>query len=377
MITRPQILSEIERGFRSFPIVSIFGPRQCGKTTIARFIAEREGARYFDLEDPRDEAALANPALVLEPLAGLVVLDEAQRRSDLFPLLRVLVDRPGNRARFLLLGSASPSLARNVSESLAGRTAYVEMEGFNQVEIGPDSWERLWLRGGCPPSLLAESAEGSWDWRAGFIRSFLERDIPQLGISVPSSTLRRFWTMCAHYNGQTWNAAELARSLACSEHTARRYLDILTGTFILRPLQPWFANVGKRLVKAPKVYFRDTGLLHSLLGLRGLEELWSHPKVGSSWEGFAISQILAVYREAEPYYYATHNGAELDLYLEHRGRKLGFEIKLSQAPTFTRSMAVALGDLELDALYVVYPGDRRYPIHEKAEALPLKCLTGG
>ncbi len=374
MVPRPEIIAAIERGFHSFPVVSLFGPRQCGKTTIARILAEKEGARFFDLEDPGDAAALNQPLLVLGNRGGFYVLDEVQNRPDLFPILRVLVDRPENSARFLLLGSASPAIIRNVSESLAGRCAFVEMEGFSQYEIGPENWERLWLRGGFPRSYLADTGEESGDWLTGFTRSFLERDIPQLGISVPAATLRRFWTMTAHYNGQTWNAAELARSMMCSEHSARRYLDILSGTYILRPLQPWFANVGKRLVKAPKVYFRDTGLLHSLLGIHSPEELWSHPKVGSSWEGFAISQILRAYRDAEPYFYATHNGAELDLYLEHGGRKIGFEVKLSQAPSFTRSMAVAMTDLGLDALYAVYPGDKRYRIHEKAEALPLKLL---
>ena len=344
---------------------------------MARRFFSEEGGSYFDLENPADSAALERPDLVLRELRGLVVLDEIQRLPSLFPLLRVLADREGRPARFLILGSASPSLVRGDSESLAGRTLFVDMEGFTLDETGEGEWKRLWLRGGFPPSFLAQSNTDSLEWRQSFVRTFLERDLPQLGVTVPSAAIRRFWTMTAHYNGRVWNKAELARALGSSEHTVSRYLDLLSGAFVARILPPWYENTGKRLVKAPKVYLRDTGLLHALLGLGTEEGLWSHPAVGASWEGFALSQIAAMLPGAELYFYATHGGAELDLVVLRSGKRWGVEMKLSQAPTFTRSMGVALADLGLERIYAIYPGTKRYAIHEKAEVLPLADLAPG
>jgi predicted AAA+ superfamily ATPase len=311
----------------------------------------------------------------LEPLRGLVVLDEVQRKPALFELLRVLADRRGTPARFLILGSASPDLVRGVSESLAGRVRFVDMGGFSLAEVGARNGERLWLRGGFPRAFLAPSEERSRAWRGDFIRSFLERDIPQLGISVPAAALRRFWVMVAHYHGQVWNAAEFARSLGSSEPTARRYLDLLAGAFVVRLLSPWHENVSKRQVKAPKVYVRDTGLLHALLGLGSRRDLLGHPKVGASWEGFVIEQILSEADPREAYFWATHSGAELDLLLFRKGARLGFEVKFTDAPRVTKSMQVAKSDLRLRRLYVVYPGPRSFRLGEGIEALSLHDLS--
>jgi hypothetical protein len=374
MLERPRLQASIREGFRIVPIVTLLGPRQCGKSTIARLLFAVEGGSYFDLENPADAAALERPDLVLRDLRGLIVIDEIQRMSSLFPLLRVLADRDGRPAHFLLLGSASPALVKGASETLAGRTVFVDMEGFTLDETGSGEWKRLWLRGGFPLSFLAESDEESLAWRRGFVRAFLERDVPQLGLSIPGAAIGRFWTMTAHYNGRIWNKAELARALGSSEHTVSRYLDLLAGAFVVRVLQPWYENTGKRLVKAPKVYLRDSGLLHCLLGLGTEEALWSHPAVGSSWEGLVLAQVAERLPDAKLYFYATHGGAELDLVVLRGGRRWGVEMKLSQAPIFTRSMGVALADLGLERIYTVYPGSRRYSIHEKAEALPLAEL---
>lgn len=375
MIDRPAARRRILDSFRVHPVTALLGPRQCGKTTLAREVAGGEPSTYFDLENPRDLVRLEQPLLALEHLEGLVVIDEFQRRPDLFNLLRVLVDRPGSQARFLVLGSASPDLVKGVSESLAGRVGFVDLSGFDLLELGSEFRDRLWLQGGFPRSFLASDLDASLAWREGFIRTFLERDLPQLGISTPSETMRRFWTMVAHYHGQTWNAAELARSLGASQSTARRYLEILSGAYVVRVLPPWFINTKKRQRKAPKVYIRDSGLLHALLGIPDLHELRGHPKLGASWEGFAIEQILARFPSRDAYYWATQTGAELDLLLFWKGKRVGFELKVSDAPRTTRSMRVVLEDLELDHLWVVYPGNESYPLDDRITVLPVGDLA--
>lgn len=371
IIPRPALQERIEQAFAIAPIVTLLGPRQCGKTTIARLIAHNTPSAFFDLEDPADEAALANPMLALADKRGLVIIDEVQRRPELFPVLRVLVDKPDNTARFLLLGSASPALVRGVSETLAGRTSFVDMQGFSLDEVGNEAWQQRWLRGGFPRSWLADSDASSFAWRKAFIRTFLELDVPQLGIRIPASALSRFWTMLAHYHGQVWNGSVLARSLGISDKTVRHYLEILEGTFLIRTLPPWYENLGKRLVKAPKVYIRDSGMLHALLGISDMDTLLSHPAAGASWEGYALETILDRLPEAQPYFYATHSGAELDLLLLYKNKRYGFEMKLNQAPTLTRSMKVALEDLRLDSLLVIYPGTKTYPLAEHIRAVPL------
>jgi len=359
-------------------VVAVIGPRQCGKTTLARVLAAAQpGTVYLDLEAPADQALLTNPSLYLGAQRGLVVLDEIQSRQEFFPLLRGLVDRPEAPARFLILGSASPDLRRHTSESLAGRVELIEMAPFDLGETGPATADRLWLRGGFPRAFLAASDADAWAWRESFTATFLQRDIPQLGIAIPAPTLRRFWAMLAHYHGQTLNTAELARAFGVSDKTARRYTDILEATYMVRQLPPWFANLAKRQVKAPKFYFRDTGLLHYLLGVADTDALWRHPKVGASWEGFALEQALRLLRPDEAYFWATQNGAELDLLVVRHGRRLGFEFKWTEAPATTRSMHVALRDLGLDRLWVVHPGPHRFPLHDRITALPLAELAAG
>lgn len=371
-VPRPHLQRRIEAAIRRSAVTLLLGPRQCGKTTLARRISALREATFFDLEDPQTPLRPERAMLVLQQLRGLVIIDEFQRQPQLFEALRVLADRRPLRARFLILGSASPDLVRGISESLAGRVAYVEMGGLRLDEVGAQRSDELWLRGGFPSSLLARSTAESYRWRLDFIRSFLERDIPQLGIRIPAAALRRFWTMVAHVHGHNWNAAELARSMAVKEDTVRRYLDILTGAFMIRQLPPWFENVGKRLVKAPKIYFRDSGVLHALLGLRTQRELLSHPKLGLSWEGFALEEIIqATGAERDAYFYKTHAGAELDLLLVRGGKRFGFECKHADAPQATRSMHVALKDLGLHRLWVVYPGASRYPLSERIEVVPL------
>ncbi len=374
LIPRPAVIAQITRALTIHPVAALLGPRQCGKTTIARMISEQQPSTYFDLENPVDARRLSAPLTVLEALSGLVIIDEVQRRPELLELLRVLVDRPHNPARFLLLGSASPQLVRGVSESLAGRIGFVDLSGFDLREVGVIQRDRLWLRGGFPRSFLAADDDISMAWRQDFIRTFLERDIPQLGITIPAETLRRFWTMVAHYHGQVWNAAEFARSLGTSEVTARRYLDILAGAYMVRILPPWFENISKRQVKSPKVYIRDSGILHGLLQLETLPELQSHPKLGASWEGFAIEQVIRLLDTRDAYFWATHGGAELDLLVHRRGKRYGFEIKYIDAPGTTRSMQVALHDLALERLWVIYPGAHEYALEARITALPLDAL---
>lgn len=374
LIPRPTVIAQIVRLLAIHPIVALLGPRQCGKTTVARMIGEQQSAIYFDLENPVDVRRLAAPLTVLEALTGLVVIDEVQRRPDLFELLRVLVDRPHNPARFLLLGSASPQLVRGVSESLAGRIGFVDLSGFDLTEVETAQRDRLWLRGGLPRSFLADDDSASLIWRQGFVRTFLERDIPQLGITIPAETLRRFWMMVAHYHGQIWNAAEFGRSLGASEATARRYLDILAGAYMVRVLPPWFENIAKRQIKSPKIYIRDSGMLHGLLQLGALSEVQSHPKLGASWEGFAIEQTIRLLDTRDAYFWATHSGAELDLVVHVGGKRYGFEIKYADAPGMSRSMQVAVHDLALDHLWVIYPGRHEYALDERVSALPLDAL---
>jgi hypothetical protein len=375
MIDRPAYLTKLTDAVRRSPVTALLGPRQCGKTTLARMFAADQPATYFDLESQPDQRRLQNPELMLGSLQGLAVLDEIQVMPELFNVLRVVVDRPNTPVRFLVLSSASPTIIKHVSETLAGRVEFIELAGFDLLEIGEGAVETLWLRGGFPRSFLAASEDDSLAWREGFIRTFLERDIPQLGITIPAAAMRRFWTMMAHYHGQTWNATELARSMGLSDKTVRSYLDILTGTFMVRQLQPWYENLGKRQVKAPKVYLRDAGLLHSLLGIPDRHSLLAHPRVGASWEGFAIEQVLQSVAPAEAFFWATHGGAELDLLFLQRGRRYAVEVKFSEAPTVTKSMRVALVDLRVEHLWVVYPGRHAYPVHEHITVWPLHMVT--
>lgn len=374
MIPRPRVIERITRTHTHHPIAALLGPRQCGKTTLARMIAEREPCTFFDLENPVDSRRLSVPMRALEGLSGLVVIDEVQRKPDLFELLRVLVDRPKNATRFLLLGSASPHLVRGVSESLAGRIGFIDLSGFDLQEVGQGERDRLWTRGGFPRSFLASDETTSLAWREDFVRTFLERDIPQLGITIPAETLRRFWIMIAHYHGQIWNAAQFARSLGTSEITARRYLDILAGAYMVRILPSWFVNVRKRQIKAPKIYIRDSGILHALLQLQTLYDIQSHPKLGASWEGFALEQVIGVFDTRDAYFWATHAGAELDLLVRLGGKPYGFEFKYADAPGTTRSMRAAIEDLSLEHLWVIYPGHQEYPLHDKISVIPISAV---
>jgi len=375
VIVRPTYLDRLATATRRAPVAALLGPRQCGKTTLARAFAGGRAAAYFDLESESDLRRLQNPELVLGSLEGLVVIDEIQLLPELFRVLRVLVDRPDNRTRFLVLGSASPNIVRRTAETLAGRIAFVELTGFDLSEIGAKAWRSRWSRGGFPRAFLAATDEDSLAWREDFIRTFLARDIPQLGITIPTAAMRRFWTMLAHYHGRTWNASEIARGMGMTDKTVRSYLDILTGTFMVRQIQPWFENIGKRQVKSPKVYFRDSGILHSLLGIPDEMALLGHPMIGPSWEGFAIEQVLQAVRPAEAYFWSTQQAAELDLFLLHRGRRVGIELKFSEAPRFTRSMHIALADLRLDHLWVVHPGRHRFQMDARVTAWPIESVT--
>jgi hypothetical protein len=353
-------------------VCALFGPRQCGKTTLARQLAARRARTHvFDLEVATDRARLAEPELALGQLQGLVVIDEIQRQPKLFTTLRPLVDRPRVRARFLVLGSASPELVRGASESLAGRVGFVDLSGFDLTEVGPEAWRRLWLRGRYPRSFVASNEAVSLAWRDDLIRTILERDVPQLGIGIGSEVLHRFWMMLAHHHAQIWNGADLARSLGVSEHSVRRYLDVLSGLYLVRQLQPWHENIAKRQYKAPKVYVRDSGLLHALLSIGSQPQLEGHPKCGASWEGFALEQMLRAAGRRDCYYWGTHGGAELDLLLLRHGRRYGVEFKRSDAPAMTKSLHVALADLKLDRAWIVYPGVHAYRVHERVDVVPL------
>ncbi len=371
MIDRKSDTELVRTALKRSRVVALLGPRQCGKTTLARQFVPAESLNYFDLEDPQSLARLTEPDTALRPLKRLVVIDEIQCRPDLFPLLRVLADRKPLPARFLILGSASPDLLKQSSETLAGRLETVPLEGFRLADLGAAAQTRHWVRGGFPLAYTARTEADSLAWRRQFLQTFLERDIPQLGITIPAVALRRFWNMVAHYHGQIWNAAELARALAVNESTVRRYLDLMSGVFMVRQLPPWFENLGKRQVKAPKVYVRDTGLLHALLGIANQRDLEHHPKVGASWEGYAVEEILKALQPDEAYFWATHQGAELDLLLFKRGRRIGIECKRADAPVLTPSMRIALADLRLDELRVVYPGTKHYSLAKKVEVWPL------
>ncbi|MFA5042802.1 MAG: ATP-binding protein [Kiritimatiellia bacterium] len=373
MLKRDFLRKTVQEAIAEAPVTVLLGARQVGKTTLARQISDgwSGDAHVFDLETESGRAALSTPELALSNLRGLVVVDEVQRMPHLFTVLRPLADREPSPARFLLLGSASPTLIKGVSESLAGRVRFVPVSGLSIVETGLKAQGDLWLRGGFPRSFLATSESASLRWRRDFITTQVERDIPQLGIHVPPETIRRFWTMLAHYHGQTWNGEELSRSMGVSGKTGRHYLDILAGTYLVRVLPPWFENMGKRQVKSPKVYLRDSGLLHAFLNIGSMAALQAHPKYGASWEGFALEQVLDRACAFSAYFWSTRQGAELDLLLERDGRRVGVEFKCSDAPTLTKSMHVALQDLKLDRLLVVYPGTESYPIHPKAAAMPL------
>ena len=374
-INRKDLLDRIGQGLLRSPVVAILGPRQCGKTTLAKvFIQGRQSVEYFDLEHPMSMSRLESPLTTLEPLSGLVVIDEIQRMPELFPLLRVLADRRPLPARFLILGSASPDLLQNSAETLAGRIEFIEMSGFSIRETEMDRPFTLWVRGGFPPAYLAQSEEDSFAWRENFIQTFLERDLGQIGIGAPSRMMRRLWMMLAHYHGGIWNASEIARSMGLSYMTINRYLDAMTGAYMVRRVPPWFENVKKRQVKSPKIYIRDSGILHALLGIKDLPDLQSHPKLGASWEGFAIEQIIALLGERNLYFWATHSGAELDLLFVKGTLKVGFEIKYADAPRLTRFIKAAMHDLALNRLYIVYPGPQPYLLDERIHVIPVQNI---
>jgi hypothetical protein len=374
VVQRPAVTSSIRTALERSRVVALVGPRQAGKTTLARQFVPPDSLNYFDLEDPISLVRLEQPMIALRDLTGLVVIDEIQRKPELFPILRVLADRDPLAARFLILGSASPDLGHASPESLAGRVETLALSGFSLTEVGIDAHAQHWLRGGFPLAFLADNLADSLAWRKNFIQSFLERDLAQWGIQVPASTMLRFWTMLAHYHGQVWNAAEPARSLGVSQPTVRRYLNVLEGVFMVRVLQPWYANLKKRQVRSPKVYFRDSGILHSLLGIRSEVELLGHPKMGASWEGYVIEELIKALAPDEFYFWATHNGAELDLLILKDGHRIGIECKRVDAPRLTPAMRIAQEDLNLDHLVVIYPGDRPYPLAEGVVVMPLAWL---
>ena len=377
MIKRTKYKKHIEEALKRSRAVALLGPRQCGKTTLARDIVDKDSPNYFDLEDPSNVIGLADPKTTLASLKDIVVIDEVQRRPDLFPILRVLLDRIPLPARFLILGSASPDLLKQSSESLAGRLEIIEMDGFDLPEVGQKEASRLWLRGGFPLSFLAKNDADSFTWRKSFIQVFLERDLRQQGIDIPAVSLHRFWLMLAQSHGQIWNAAPFAASLGISQPTVRRYLDILTGVFMVRQIQPWHANIKKRQVKAPKVYIRDTGVLNSLLGLKTEGEVLRHPSCGASWEGYVIEEVIRSVEPEDAYFWATHNGAEIDLVFFKGGRMYGVEIKRADAPTMAPSMRMALEDLKLERIAVIYPGEKGYSLHKKIDVVPFEAITGG
>ncbi len=377
MIKRRLLIEKIQKALARSRVVGLIGPRQCGKTTLAREFVKEISPNYFDLEDPESLARLHEPMIALRNLKGLVVIDEVQRKPDLFRALRVLADRKPLLERFLILGSASPELLKQSSESLAGRIEILPMGGFSLKEIGIKHQERHWLRGSFPLSYLALSDQDSFTWRKSFLQTFLERDIPQFGVRIPAIALFRFWTMLAHYHGQIWNAAEPARSLGISESSVRRYLDLLTDVFMIRQLRPWHANLKKRQVKAPKIYLRDSGILHYLLGIKSTRDLLVHPKLGASWEGYVLEEAIRAVDPDDVYFWATHNGAEIDLIFQKNGKMYGIECKRQDAPTLTASMKIALSELELERIAVIYPGTRYYELAKRIHVVPFTAMVDG
>lgn len=382
MLSRTDLELSIQKALARFRGVVLSGPRQSGKSTLARKFLSRQSPNYFDLEYPPHALRLEQPVQTLEALSGLVVIDEVQLKPGLFPLLRVLMDRSDVPGQFLLLGSASPALLRQAGESLLGRVETIDVGGFDLQEISAHEGgytdaaaNRLWLRGGFPRAYLAASDEDSMMWRSQAIADHVRVDIPQFGINIAAPAMLRFWTMLAHYHGQIWSAAPSAQSMGVSEPTIRRYLDTLTQTLMIRQLRPWHENLGKRQVKAPKIYFRDTGLLHSLMGIQTMQQLLAHPQSGASWEGFALEQVLRIAQPDQAYFWATHQGAELDLLMFKGGQRVGVEFKRADAPRVTTSMRIAMNDLKLDALYVVYPGLHRYKLADRVEAVPLWAMV--
>jgi len=374
MIKRTQWHKRIETALSRSRVLALVGPRQCGKTTLARDFVSEDSANYFDLEDPISLTRLEEPMTALGALQGLIVIDEIQRRPELFPLIRVLVDRKSFKGQFLILGSASGNLLRQSSESLAGRMELLQLRGFSLQEVGASKLQVHWLRGGFPLSFLADNETNSLVWRKTFIQTLLERDFPQWGVRIAATALWRFWTMLAHYHGQTLNVAEFARAMGVSETTIRRYLDLLTDAFMIRQLQPWYANVRKRQVKSPKIYIHDSGLLHQLLGIKNERELLTHPKIGASWEGYVIEEIITLIQPDEVWFWATHQGAEIDLVIQKDGKTLGVECKRTDVPRLTPSIRSALNDLNLDKVWVIYPGDKQFTLSEKVEAFPVTKL---
>ena len=374
MLNRNQLEYDITEALQRSRVVALIGPRQCGKTTIARSFVPVDSLNYFDLEDPVSLARLDEPMIALKDLSGIVVIDEIQRKPDLFPILRVLSDRMTSKAKFLILGSASPDLQRSSSETLAGRIELIEMRGFSLEEAGLENHETHWLRGGFPIPFRARSEKDSVIWKKNYIKTVTERDIRLLGYSIPASSIIRFWTMLSHYHGQIWNAAEPARSLGIGETTVRRYLDLLSDIFMIRQLKPWHANIRKRQVKSPKIYFRDSGILHQLLGIKSKKDLLVHPKCGVSWEGYVIEELISIYKPDEVYYWATHNNAEIDLLMIRDGKITGVECKRADAPKVTPSMRIAQEDLGLTNVYVIYPGEKTFPLTKEIHAVAFKDI---
>ena len=378
MIERTKEIKMLETLLRRHRVVGIIGARQVGKTTLARLFLKNIGGHssYFDLENPEDLSRLADPMLALKPLKGIVVIDEIQRLPELFPILRVLADRPKSPARFLVLGSASPELLRQGSETLAGRIYYHELVGLSLEEAGVTNYKRLWLRGGFPRSYLAPSEAASEEWRRGFIRTFLERDLPQLGITISSATMHRFWSMLAHYHGGIWNSSEFARSFGVADTTVRKYLDLLTSSLVVRQLQPWHENISKRQIKSPKVYIKDSGLLHALLSIKTYRDMERHPRIGASWEGFVIEQVIRWmgFMPEECFFWGTHAGAEIDLFAVRGSERLGFEVKLTSSPSVTPSMRIAISDLKLNRLFMIHAGEKTFYLTKEIKAVAFSSL---
>lgn len=375
VINRNDDRALVDTALTRSPVVLLVGPRQAGKSTLARAVAASSPiSSFFDLEDPHHAERLTDPSMALSDLSGLVVIDEAQHAPLLFPVLRVLADRPHRPATFLVLGSASPDVIGLAAESLAGRVEIVELGGLRISDVGAPAIEQLWLQGSLPAS-FTRAGDDSLAWRNGYVTTFLERDLSELGFRLPSTQMRRFWTMLAHYHAQTWNGAELARALGVSQPTTRRYLDALTDALMVRQLQPWYANVGKRVMRSPKVYLRDSGVLHTLLGLKTMNGLLDHPKVGASWEGFVVEQVAMTLPSTPLHFWGTQSGAELDVLFVHDGRSIGVEIKRTTTPKLTPSIRHAITDLGLHHVFVIYPGADRYPMADRVEALPLSTLA--